>query len=270
MATFSIGSFCGTTKVQRRTGGFVFTENRFEPGLYIPEHEHLIPHFTQVLEGGFEERYASTTLCADLSATLVVPERQSHSDRMGTNGARTFSVEPLPETIARLRLDVPVLAGPALVGGAASLAAHRLHRLFSQGEGACPILLEARALEVLSLLARAEPKRVAWIEAVASYLDAHQNASLEEVARECTVHPAHLARSFRARFGESVGRYQRRRRLERASQLLRETNESVAGVAALCGFSDHAHLSRLFRAEYGTSPGAFRSHAKNVQGLLGG
>ncbi len=67
---------------------------------------------------------------------------------------------------------------------------------------------------------------------------------------------------FRAFFKETTGwgfaDYVRDLRLERAARLLRETAESVAGIACATGFADQSHLQRLFKKKHGLSPLAYR------------
>ena len=82
-----------------------------------------------------------------------------------------------------------------------------------------------------------------------------------ELARAAGVHPVHLARVFRQHLGCTPGEYLRRRRLERAAVLLRETARPLSDVALHCGFADQSHLAHAFRRHAGVSPGAYRRHA---------
>jgi len=47
-------------------------------------------------------------------------------------------------------------------------------------------------------------------------------------------------------------------RIEEASRLLRETDQSVAEIAHACGYADHSAFTRQFRATVGTTPRAYR------------
>jgi len=66
-----------------------------------------------------------------------------------------------------------------------------------------------------------------------------------------------LARQFRAAFGTSPHRYLVMRRLERVKQALAR-NESLADIAAACGFADQSHMTRHFNQAFGLSPGKWR------------
>lgn len=52
-------------------------------------------------------------------------------------------------------------------------------------------------------------------------------------------------------------------RLQAAARLLRESNESVAEVAAACGFYDHSAFARHFKSATGLTPLAYRTAARS-------
>ena len=66
------------------------------------------------------------------------------------------------------------------------------------------------------------------------------------VAAVAHVSPSHLARSFRAVFGETPHRYLQRRRVERSMFLLRETARSVTDICFDVGFTSLGTFSRTF------------------------
>jgi AraC-like DNA-binding protein len=57
------------------------------------------------------------------------------------------------------------------------------------------------------------------------------------LARVAHVSPAHFSRQFRATFGETPHRYLQRRRVERAMELLRETERPVTEICFDVGFN---------------------------------
>jgi AraC-like DNA-binding protein len=70
---------------------------------------------------------------------------------------------------------------------------------------------------------------------------------------------SHLARSFRLAYGDSLGGYARRLRLEWAATQLVRSEEPLAYLAAKAGFVDQSHFTRAFRCEFGLTPGRYRS-----------
>jgi AraC-like DNA-binding protein len=79
------------------------------------------------------------------------------------------------------------------------------------------------------------------------------------LARVAHVSPAHFSRQFRATFGETPHRYLQRRRIERAMELLRETDRPVTDVCFEVGFNSLGTFSRTFRAVVGESPSDYRA-----------
>jgi AraC-like DNA-binding protein len=73
------------------------------------------------------------------------------------------------------------------------------------------------------------------------------------VAAVAHVSPAHFSRQFRATFGETPHAYLRRRRAERAMELLRETDRPVTEICFDVGFASLGTFSRTFRAIVGES-----------------
>ena len=79
------------------------------------------------------------------------------------------------------------------------------------------------------------------------------------LAREAFASEAHFIRSFRAAFGATPHRYLTRRRIERAKELLRATDESVSEISLQVGFRSLGSFSRTFRSLVGESPRGYRA-----------
>jgi AraC-like DNA-binding protein len=79
------------------------------------------------------------------------------------------------------------------------------------------------------------------------------------LARVAHASPAHFSRQFRATFGETPHRYLQRRRVERAMELLRETERSVTEICFDVGFNSLGTFSHTFRGIVGEPPSAYRT-----------
>jgi AraC-like DNA-binding protein len=79
------------------------------------------------------------------------------------------------------------------------------------------------------------------------------------LARVAHVSTAHFSRQFRATFGEPPHRYLQRRRVERAMELLRETESPVTEICLNVGFNSLGTFSRTFSAIVGEPPSAYRA-----------
>jgi AraC-like DNA-binding protein len=84
------------------------------------------------------------------------------------------------------------------------------------------------------------------------------------LARVAHVSPSHFARQFRAVFGEPPHRYLQRRRIERAMELLRDTDRSITEICLDVGFASLGTFSRTFSAVVGESPSGYRQRTATI------
>ena len=82
--------------------------------------------------------------------------------------------------------------------------------------------------------------------------------SLEAMANEVGLSPLYLARAFKSAIGQSPHQYVLTRRIERAKDLLRNTDMLIVDVALSSGFSSQSHLSHWFLRQLGVSPAVYR------------
>ena len=86
-----------------------------------------------------------------------------------------------------------------------------------------------------------------------------QPLDVPALARVAHVSPAHFSRQFRLVFGETPHAYLQRRRVERAMELLRETDRSVTEICFDVGFNSLGTFSRTFRSVVGEPPSSYRA-----------
>ena len=79
-----------------------------------------------------------------------------------------------------------------------------------------------------------------------------------ELAALCGCSPRHFARLFRARFGVSVRDKQTRLRLEKARQLLSESDAKVVQVAQDSGYRHLGLFNAMFKKHFGQTPTELR------------
>ena len=81
---------------------------------------------------------------------------------------------------------------------------------------------------------------------------------LEDLAAVAGFSPFHFHRIFRALMGETLARFVKRVRLERAlSMMSRAPRPRLTDVAFACGFSSSSDFTRSFKQRYGVAPSAF-------------
>lgn len=81
---------------------------------------------------------------------------------------------------------------------------------------------------------------------------------IEELAERAHMSRAQFTRRFRGATGLAPGQFVRQARMERAQQLLLETNMSIAQIAYALGYEDVAFFSRQFKQSFGHPPSSVR------------
>ncbi|MBT1710043.1 chromate resistance protein [Fulvivirgaceae bacterium PWU5] len=96
-------------------------------------------------------------------------------------------------------------------------------------------------------------------EIIQDQIDTNLALNLKEISQSLNVHPSYLSREFSKYFDDlSFGDYIRKLRIERATQLLRDTDHTLAEIAYLTGFSDQSHFNRIFKKHTDQNPSEFR------------
>lgn len=105
-------------------------------------------------------------------------------------------------------------------------------------------------------VARAEPGLWRARDYVMAHLDG--DLGLDVLAREAGMSQMSFAQRFTGVYGETPYKFVVRQRVERARQLLANSNVSIAEVALRTGFCSQSHLSDVFRRMVGETPASFR------------
>jgi transcriptional regulator GlxA family with amidase domain len=96
----------------------------------------------------------------------------------------------------------------------------------------------------------------------------HEEWPVRRLARVSGVSEAHFARSFKEAFGVPPHRYLLTRRIERATALLRDTDQPIIDIAFQTGWRSLGTFGRTFRDITGESPRDFRIRAKAARHAL--
>jgi AraC family transcriptional regulator len=96
---------------------------------------------------------------------------------------------------------------------------------------------------------------------VLDFIDAHidQDFTVADMAAVACMSPAHFARSFKARTGQSPHRFVSKKRLGLAERMLLDPYRPMSDIALSTGFSSQSNFSRAFRNVNGMSPGDYRA-----------
>jgi AraC-like DNA-binding protein len=79
------------------------------------------------------------------------------------------------------------------------------------------------------------------------------------LARAAHLSPAHFSREFRRAFGETPHQYLLTRRMERAAELMRNTDWSITDICFGVGLSSVGSFTTTFGRTYGLAPTEYRA-----------
>lgn len=90
----------------------------------------------------------------------------------------------------------------------------------------------------------------------------NERITIEELSKQYLVNPTTLKKAFKAIYGTSIAAHVKEHRMEQASKMLRETDMSIAEIAASVGYDSQSKFSRAFRATFGVLPREYRKSRK--------
>jgi AraC family transcriptional regulator len=95
---------------------------------------------------------------------------------------------------------------------------------------------------------------------VITHIEAHLAGPIRmrELAGITRLSTSHFFRGFKANMGTTPFTFITRRRIARACELMKTTDDSLCQIAIDCGLCDQAHLCRVFRRIIGNTPSAWR------------
>jgi AraC-like DNA-binding protein len=99
-----------------------------------------------------------------------------------------------------------------------------------------------------------ESKRTPVVERAVFALHQNPRASGESIARELSISPGYLGRSFKAEMGVSLVEYRNRLRIERFFSSVDRGGNNLLGAALEAGFGSYTHFHRVYRKFVGATP----------------
>lgn len=256
---------------EREIGPFRITSVGFESGSRIEPHYHDRPNLGVMLEGSFDLSFGSRHFDCKPGTLFLEPAGETHCNCMGCRGAWVLALQPDPGAANLDGTLTQVFQAPA--NWSHPMALHlglRIVREVEQADAFSPLMIQSLAFELLALAGRTLTRPAgappAWLGRIESLLCDSRPArlTLADVAREAGVHPAHLAREFRHRFGRSLGRFLLERRLEWAARELMVSERPISRISLEAGFADQSHFTRRFHAYAGTTPWRYRASGRGA------
>lgn len=261
------GTYFGEPVRSRTIGDFPITASRYRGGDLIPTHSHTHRYLFVPLDGALLERAIHRDHECSRGGVVFNEAGESHRDRVLGRGAAGLNIEIPAHWIeefgdrgARLHPVVYGSAGPAV------WAIGTIQLAMTTHDALQTLRVEEAIVSLLDALRPAPPpdRSRAMFRAVEDALHHRDDRTirLATVARAAGVHPSHLCRSFRRRYGCTISAYAARIRADRALADILGTADPLARIAGRHGFADQAHLTRHIRSRYGAPPARLRAASR--------
>lgn len=106
-----------------------------------------------------------------------------------------------------------------------------------------------------------------YTETCKTYIARHyrEKIYLEDIAHELTISPTYLSKLFRKETGMRLQDYIIRIRVERAANLLRYSDRTLADIAQYVGFPSQSYLGKMFLKEMHATPGEYRNRHRTAE-----
>ncbi|WP_342562099.1 response regulator [Paenibacillus sp. FSL R7-0345] len=98
------------------------------------------------------------------------------------------------------------------------------------------------------------------VRTIQAYITGHigDGLSLDDLGKIVHLHPVYLSKVYKQETGENLSGFIAAKRLEKASQLLRESNLHVIDISQLVGYKKPQYFIKLFKEQYGITPYQYR------------
>jgi AraC family transcriptional regulator len=255
------------TKLVRnhKADGVNLCEVLYPPTLVQPRHTHKFASFSFVLTGNYAETVDRRTFSRRPSTIVFHPPEESHAVAF-ENDVRILGVEFNFERLSRIRQHSVIFDDSASCRSEkTNLLGRKIYLEFCRMDAFSMLAIEGLILELLAEASRSkigagEKNIPRWLGQTRDFLRENftESLKLEEIAKIADVHPVHLSRVFREKFGCTIGEYVRRLRVEFASKQIALTETPLCEIAHAAGFADQSHLNKTFKIVFGLTPAEHR------------
>lgn len=101
------------------------------------------------------------------------------------------------------------------------------------------------------------------VRMVHEYIDAYlDSATAQSIAQHVALHPVYLSKVYKQETSQSIGDTIYRKRMEKATHLLRNTKLKIYEITTMLGYSNAHYFIKLFKEYAGLTPQEYRDRAQ--------
>ena len=232
---------------------------------YVDWHYHERPYFTFLLQGGMIEGNKKEKYICTPGTLLFHHWQDAHYNIKSSQFTRGFHVEVGEGFTETYDLpDIPASGSRQLYDPFIKILFRKIYFETRLQGDTMELAVNQLLLNVFDRLSPGrtaiEKSRPGWLKSIKEAL--HESSphtlSLKSLALEAGIHPVHLSREFPKFFHATVGEYLRMLKMEKALDLMLDSNLSMTDIAYRSGFADQSHLIRNFRYLLSVKPSVYR------------
>ena len=112
-----------------------------------------------------------------------------------------------------------------------------------------------------------EHQTIDMVKRAEQYIQQHytEELTLNRVSEIIHVSPPYISKLFKEKLGMTFLEYLTRLRMEKAKQMLRETQESIRKIGCDVGYQDLKYFSRAFKKYEDVTPREYRDNGSNME-----
>lgn len=269
----------------------VFRFVPFAAGESYGPHSHLRIELNYVKKGSCRILLEEETVSFQEGDLMLIPSHVSHKFEAGKKGCTLMQLEFLPDIFWQVNSLQPLSAGQEDTSFASPLRSLSEQKRLLKIEDDLRIVQEIRSIinelqqqeegyeylvvlsyvELMVLIYRYASRRTfptgmnSSLQEAVMYMRLHYSSevSMADVAAHIGVSERYLRKLFSQELHTSPLGYLQQIRIDKAAELLRNTNLSVKEIAYLCGYHSSQYFSHVFRQHTGIRPQEIgREHRK--------
>ena len=111
-----------------------------------------------------------------------------------------------------------------------------------------------------NIIGKKEERSYSIVEQAKQYIKENfaKEISLDDVSRTVNISPYYFSKIFKEETDENFIEYLTNIRMEKAKELLNNTDYSMKEICSLCGYSDPNYFSRSFKKKMGVTPTEYK------------
>jgi len=228
----------------------------------VPEHAHDWPVLSLFVIGSYLNETEIGERFISGPSAVFYRAGAAHRNTIAAVGFEQIEIEFDPTWLGLgLLPTVPVMRW--IGGRTGAEARHLVHTCEAESS-------ETRlrmALQRFLQSANSQPKceSAGWVGTFMRRLRENTTLKISDLAREVGRNPSWIGSAYQHATGEGLRETAARFRVERATCLLRETDQPYASIALEAGFCDQSHMNRTFRRMLRRTPAAVRQDRRSFR-----